>query len=439
MTMLPLREAPVSSSKLVTKDILKLWLPLASTWLLMAVEGPFLSAIVARMSDPELNLAAFGIAFSLALLFEAPVIMLMAAAAKLVRGLSSYRVVLKFSLILCAVSTMAMLCLTMPSVMDIWSRKWFGFDERLHEILRSSMVSLLVWPGMIGYRRFYQGVLIATRRNKRIVVGTFMRLGVMSACAFLTSRSNLLSGASVATLSLACGVVFEAIYARIAARSAIRELKSRQAEDGRSLSMSKVAKFYYPLALTSLIGLSIAPTLNFSMSWSAESLPSLTVLPVLNSLLFVFKAIPLSLQEVIITLLGDEEENMDILRKFCRGVGMVLFIVLGLISFTSLADLWLHQILGLKTALVHFARLPLQICVIIPAASMVLCWQRGVLIHRHLTLPVSHATAIEFVVVMGGLLIGIWQQSLPGVVIAACCLTLARASSVTYLKLKYRI
>ena len=50
---------------------------MAATWLMMSVEGPFLAAVIARLPLPKFNLAAYGVAFSFALIVEAPIIMLM--------------------------------------------------------------------------------------------------------------------------------------------------------------------------------------------------------------------------------------------------------------------------------------------------------------------------------------------------------------------------
>ncbi|MDP2877390.1 MAG: hypothetical protein Q8O00_14480 [Holophaga sp.] len=41
------------------RQILRAWAPLEAAWLLMAVEGPFIAAVIARLVDPTLNLAAF--------------------------------------------------------------------------------------------------------------------------------------------------------------------------------------------------------------------------------------------------------------------------------------------------------------------------------------------------------------------------------------------
>ncbi|MGD8396518.1 MAG: hypothetical protein PVF43_13705, partial [Candidatus Eiseniibacteriota bacterium] len=60
------------------------WWPLAASWLLMGVELPLVSAVLARFPDPEIHLAAYGgIVFPLALLIEAPIIMLLAASTAL--------------------------------------------------------------------------------------------------------------------------------------------------------------------------------------------------------------------------------------------------------------------------------------------------------------------------------------------------------------------
>ena len=79
------------------KSIFKFWMPLAATWLMMSVEGPYLSALIARLAEPKFNLAAYGIAFSLALIVEAPVIMMMSASTALVKNNQSFRQLRKFN------------------------------------------------------------------------------------------------------------------------------------------------------------------------------------------------------------------------------------------------------------------------------------------------------------------------------------------------------
>ena len=71
-------------------DIFLFWLPLFASWLLMLSEVPLLSAAINRLPDEVVMLAAFGIAISLAVLIESPVINLLATATALVHDRASY-------------------------------------------------------------------------------------------------------------------------------------------------------------------------------------------------------------------------------------------------------------------------------------------------------------------------------------------------------------
>ena len=64
---------------LTYRRIFVLWVPLVLTWFMMAVEGPFLAAVIARLAEPEYNLAAYGVAFAFAIIIEAPIIMMLSA------------------------------------------------------------------------------------------------------------------------------------------------------------------------------------------------------------------------------------------------------------------------------------------------------------------------------------------------------------------------
>ena len=75
--------------------ILKAWWPLAASWLFMSLEQPVVGAVIARLADPAVNLAALGgVVFPLALLIEAPIIMLLAASTALSKHEQAYGLLL---------------------------------------------------------------------------------------------------------------------------------------------------------------------------------------------------------------------------------------------------------------------------------------------------------------------------------------------------------
>ena len=74
------------------------WWPLAASWGLMGVEQPAIGAVIARLAEPKLQLAAYGgVVFPLALVIEAPVIMLLAASTELSRDPASHRALRRFT------------------------------------------------------------------------------------------------------------------------------------------------------------------------------------------------------------------------------------------------------------------------------------------------------------------------------------------------------
>ena len=88
--------------------VLWFWLPLAATWLMMSVEGPYVAAIIARMPEAAFNLAAYGVAFSLAWLVESPIMMLLTAANSLVSDRPSFLALRRFTYRLNAIVTAVM-------------------------------------------------------------------------------------------------------------------------------------------------------------------------------------------------------------------------------------------------------------------------------------------------------------------------------------------
>ena len=62
--------SPLRAPALTFDRIFWLWLPLAASTLLMSVEFPVVNSGIARTPNPEISLAAYGLAVNLAVLME---------------------------------------------------------------------------------------------------------------------------------------------------------------------------------------------------------------------------------------------------------------------------------------------------------------------------------------------------------------------------------
>ena len=418
------------------KDIFFFWLPLALTWLMMSIEGPYLSALIARLPEAKINLAAYGISFSLAMIFEAPVIMMMSASVALSKDYTSYLQLKKFNFRINLLLTLLLICFNIPTVFFFVTERLIGLPENVSLLAHQSTIALIPFPASIGFRRFYQGILIRNSKTKFIALGTVVRLAAMSLTAFFLFLFGKISGALVGGISLSAGVISEAIFVRVVCSSVLKRLKSEQNFSDlkeKQTNQKIIFKFYFPLALTSLLTIGIQPFVTFFVGQSRMPLESFAVLPVITSFVFIFRAIGLSYQEVVVALIGNRFENLKALSFFALKVSLFLVLILGSIAFSVLSDIWLKDISGLSEQLSNFSKLPLQIMSFFPALTVLISFQRAVLVKSGNTKSITLGTSIEFATIVLLMLFFIHGTNFWGAISATIAFVMGRIFACLYL------
>jgi len=423
------------------KAIFLFWLPMAATWLMMSVEGPFLAAVIARLPEPRFNLAAYGVAFAFALLIEAPVIMIMSASTALAEDRLRFGRLRNFTFSLNGIVTLVQLLVLIPPVFSFIMLRLIALPAEVATLVYGSLWLLLPWPAAIGHRRLYQGVLIRDGRTRLVAVGTMVRLTAMASTGLLLFFAVKPHGAWVGAAALSMGVVAEAIASHMMAVRSVRRLpepptphtdKEPERED-RDLTYGRILRFYYPLALTSLIGLAAQPMMTFFMGRATSPVESLAVFPVVVSLAFIFRSMGLSFQEVSIALMGKRHEHFRPLARFALFLGLGASGAMALVTLTPLSAFWFETVSGLTPELASFAILPAAILVPLPFMSVLLSFQRSLLVVGMRTRPITLATALE----VGGIalffpLLG-WKMGFVGVTAASIAILLGRVASNTFL------
>lgn len=396
---------------LTTKKVLLFWLPLAATWLMMSVEGPYVSAMIARLSEPKLNLAAFGVAFSLAVFIEAPIIMIMTASTTLVEDFKTYTKLRNFTVFLNAIITVLMLILVIDPVFRFVTVTLMNLPENLYDLCKLGTILFIPWPAAIGFRRFYQGVLIRYGHTRKVAYGTILRLVSMSVTAFLLYRYGDVDGIALGAASLSIGVTAEAIATRIMAGKAIRLYVGIREDKNPKINYSYIFSFYVPLLATSIIAMGARPLVTFFMARAVAPVESLAVLPVITALVFIFRSGGIAYQEVVIALLNENKENREPVLKFAVILGTVSTIALIVLSLTPLADWWLADVSGLSRELTEFAKMPLLILSLMPALAVLVNVQRGLLVYKHRTRPITVGSAVEMlgIIAVSLIMIGIFD------------------------------
>lgn len=418
-----------------TRTIILFWLPLAATWFMMGLEGPYIAAIVARMPEAARGLAAFGVALSLAWLIESPIMMLLSASAALVRDRASYFALRRFAHILNALVTLGMAILALPPVFAFVAERLIGLPHDIARLAHIATASMILWPAAIGYRRFYQGILVRHHLTRRVAYGTIVRLVTMSITAALLAFVFRLPGALVGALALLSGVVFEAFASRWMARHIVQSIvASDVAAEGTLLHFRAIARFYFPLALTSILSMALGPLVTFGLGRGRFPIESLAVWPVVNSMVFLFRSGGVAFTEVGIALSTDRDKERAVGRTALL-LGALASLALALVTLTPLELVWFERLSGLSHELATFAAWPARILLLLPALEYILSFQRARWILQHRTRIVTLATAIEAGTLAIMLLVTVAMLGMIGAVGGALAMLTGRIAASAYLLL----
>ena len=373
--------------------IFKVWLPLAASWLLMGMELPILSAVVARLADPKINLAAYGgIVFPIALIIEAPVIMLLAASTALSKDWASYKKLHNYMMLAGGFLTAIHLLVALTPLYYFIAEGLLGTPPEIIEPARIGLIIMTPWTWTIAYRRLHQGIMIRYGHTNIIGVGTGVRLGtdilVLGAGYFLG-----LPGIVVATSAVASGVTAEAIYIGFRVQPVLRmDLKPAPVVQP-ALTYRAFASFYIPLVMTSLLTLLIQPLGSAALSRMPRALESLAVWPVVSGFIFMLRSMGVAFNEVVVALL-DQPHYTKPLRQFTMLLSFGTTGTLMLIAATPLSRLWLENFSGLSPELATLARNGLWFAILLPALNSIQSWYQGALLNSGKTRGISEAVAI---------------------------------------------
>ncbi len=242
------------------------------------------------------------------MLLESPIILIMSASTALVHDRLSLHMLRRFTYALNLGITLAMGLLVFTPAFGWLMEGLIGLPHEVAALTHDAAIILLPWPAAIGYRRFYQGILIRSGLTRRVAYGTVVRLSSMGTVALVAAFTPGVEGAVAGASALSAGVVMEALASRVMALGCRPQTPANGAASGGTreepMTYGYIWRFYYPLALTSILTLGVNPVVTFFLGQSRMALESLAAMPVVNSLVFLFGSVGFAFQEVGIALIG---------------------------------------------------------------------------------------------------------------------------------------
>lgn len=404
----------------------------------MAVELPMLSAVVARLAHPEINLAAYGgVVFPLSLIVESPIIMLLAASTALSKDHDSYLKLYRWMMRAGAVLTALHIAVAFTPLYYVVVEGIIGAPPEILEPARLGLMIMTPWTWSIAYRRFHQGVLIRFGHARVVGLGTVVRLTanalVLSAGYLIGTLPGIVVGAS----AVASGVVSEAVYVGIRVRPVLNGALKEAPRVEPLLALGGFLTFYVPLALTSLLNLLAQPIGSAALSRMPDALGSLAVWPVISGLTFMMRSAGVGYNEVVVALL-DESGAARQLRRFTVILTSSVTVLILIVALTPLAGLWFEQVSALNPRLAAIAGLGLLIAIPLPGMAVLQSWYQGAILNSKRTRGITESVAIALLTSAAVYGFGVWWGRVTGLYMGMIALLVSNTAQTAWLWVRSR-
>ncbi len=421
-------------------DLTSVWhfyLPLALSGIMMSAGQPIVHSGLARLESPELVLAAYGVAFYVAVLLEAPIIMLLPAANALVANEAAYRLTRN-----CMVAMNAFLTV-LTALVAFWTPLYnltfitiLQFPVEVAQAARPALMVLILWPGLIGIRRFYQGILIRFGNTRIVGLGTVGRLLTMIVALALGVWYFPEHGILVGGLALAAGVFADTAIAVIAARHLLLTGVLQEEEEATPEAAQNThafTRFFFPLAITSTLRVIARPLLLSGIARSYLPMLPLAAFPVALGTMQLIAGHLQMLQQVVVALVRDRA-SFQVVTRFTLLVAGGSSALMVLIALTPLGNLYHGTIIGLTGTMLSMANMALLFLVFMPLLTGLQAYNQGLLIRKGRTIPVNIAALLNIIFLVTAVNLVAIHTKFPGHLIAATVLPLALLLEVLVLR-----
>lgn len=430
--------APGPGAALRIREILHTWWPLTASWILMGLEGPAVAAIVSRLPDPKVNLAAWGgVVFPLALMVEAPIIMMLAASTALCRDPSSYAKLKGFMMRLGAVLTAIHVVMVATPLYYVIARELIGAPEAIIQPARLGLFLMIPWTWSIAYRRFHQGVLIRFGHSLKVGLGTGVRFCADTVVLAFGYFFGGLPGIAIAACAMIAGVLTEALYVHLTVRRTLRHELKPIPTAGLPLSTKAMLDFYIPLSLTQVLILIANPIGSAAMSRMPLAIESLAAWPVVGAVRYISGGFGGAFNEVVVALVERPRSSRPLFR-FALGIGGAATAFLALLGIPPVADAIFAGLLDLSDPLPQMVRRCLFILLPMPAVAVAQSYFQGIILHSRHTRSITEAVLVFLGVVSVALVAGVFWGGATGLYAAVASFVLGEFVRTAWLWLRSR-
>jgi hypothetical protein len=299
--------------------ILRFYLPLATTSILMMVTHSLVSGAMARTLNPAVTLAAYSAAYAVGQVLESPCYAMQKMVLTFSRGKRSFTttalVVVKVLLVIAAVYILV----AWSPLSVVVFKNLLGLSEAVLTHARVNLKVFLLWPVGSALRSIYQSKVVIGKRTYWLTVNMVIRVALMFVVAALLPK--IMPQGPVGSVLLMTGLCLEAILALVVSEKFVPPLAEDEA-DLPDVRPSHVLAFMLPLGFAASVQTLARPVVTAALSRTAYPETTLAGYQVASSFSYIFAAVTYNIYHVMVVFVKDRPSFRRV-RNFVLAIGVL--------------------------------------------------------------------------------------------------------------------
>jgi len=425
------------SPQLSMKQISIFFLPLLLNVQLMSVSHSIINSALARLDDYVLALASFSVAMVVHLLFASPSYQNHTITLAVVRGPRSFRSMVLFVVLIALFVSLMLNLIAYTPFGDFMLRRVLGVDAAVAREARQAIAFMALLPFFTGFRGFFQGLVIRSRRTHLVTIATGIR--VVTLLGFIVMGRRWFDGAQLGAFALVSCVAMESL---VMGAMAYRNRGSVPGKPGdaamdQSETPLKVLRFALPVAFSSGLQQTIPVVINAIISRLPDANLALAAFGVIRAIMFMLAGPMRNLQQVYLAMVESAADYKVLLRFFYRTTVVMAMLVL-MLAF-PFNNLILKQVLGIADDLRMYIVTPLAWCALFPLFYGATNLLRAHFTGSGQTLVLGQATILKFAyLLLCWLLLPLVAPDISGIALAIFLLISSECAEGLFLRLQRR-
>ncbi|MDC3416075.1 multi antimicrobial extrusion protein MatE [Aquibacillus salsiterrae] len=327
-----------NKSQFTYKMLLAFFLPLGLAQSLTSITHVIINGTLSRGENAAFIVASYAVAFSIYGIIEKPMLVFRQTSSALVTNKQSIRALTKFFIGVTVILIFVCVIIAYTPVGGWVFIHWFNASEDMVQTIADVFKVIMFVIFFSGIRGLHQGVIINHFQTKWLTVMVVVRLITMFMVAFVLVTFDFITSIGGAFILLS-GMMVECIISVWKGK----KLMKRLPESNKVLKTSQIFQFYSPIVFYFVFQTLAIPIIYIYLAKTNDMELGIASFALAHSVTNMVLSFFMYSHQVVLQFYT--KHSVKVIR-FMIGVCLIPSMLIGVLSFTSLGEIFMKNLMG---------------------------------------------------------------------------------------------